>query len=415
VISARNIAALLLCAACAAAQPADRCGTGRDLVVRALERLTARNSNAEVEDALQLVKQAAEECAGLGDAWYFRSIFERKLGHAQLANYALNKAKLLGSEAMELGADPFTLAAPPGQPASKAIHEKYAVVIGIGKFQSNFVPSLRFTTKDARDFAAVLTDPTIGKFPAEHVHVVTDGDATLVRIKTELNWLARTAGPDDLAVIYLASHGSAREMDTAGANYVVTYDTEVDDQDHLYATALPMVEIASVVRTRLKARRATVFLDTCHSGGALDKLHAAAPSPAMMEKMDRGVGRVVIASSAVAQSSWESDKLGNGYFTYYLLQAMKQTNGQIPISKLFDAVRTSVAQSVKQDVHADQTPVMETSEQGAGDIVLGASLTGFSPLHALAAARHIPARRGGTAPRGRATGAAAFPRVAAQN
>lgn len=386
------------------------------MVVRALERLTARNSNAEIEDALQLVKQATGECAGLGDAWYFRSVFERKLGHAQLADYAMNKAKLLGSEAMDVGADPFNLAAPPGQPPSKVLRDKYALVIGIGKFQSNFVPSLRFTTKDARDFAAVLTDPQIGKFPADHVHVITDGDATLVHIKTELNWLARTAGPDDLAVIYLSSHGSAREMDTAGANYVVTYDTEVDDADHLYATALPMVEIASVVRTRLKARRATVFLDTCHSGGALDKLHAAAPSEAMMEKIDRGVGRVVIASSAVSQSSWESEKLGNGYFTYYLLQAMRESKGMMPVAKLFDTLRGSVAETVKADVHADQTPVMEESESGAGDIVIGTPPgSAASLLRGVFAALHFPSAVPYGARRDPAIGGAAFLRRAARN
>lgn len=408
----RAISALLVCAAALPAQSDDRCGTGRDLVVRALERLSGRGSADEVGDALQLVKQAAEECAGLGDAWYFRSVFERKLGHKPLADYALGKARLLGSEAMNEGVDPFALAAPPGAPPSKTVHEKFALVIGIGRFQSRFVPALRFTTKDARDFAAALTDPQIGRFAPDHVHVLTDADATTVRIKAELNWLARSAGPDDLAVVYLSSHGSARQMDTAGANYVVTYDTDVQDADHLYATALPMVEIADVVRTRLKARRATVFLDTCHSGAALAGMPPAAPSAAMMDKMDRGLGRVIIASSATAQNSWESPRLGNGYFTYYLLQGMRQGNGMTPVGTLFDFLRSHVEDAVKLDVHAEQTPVMQRSEEGAADIVLGVAPGALGAIKAglpvFALAPRLPFAIHDTARRGPATGAAAW-------
>ena len=83
-----------------------------------------------------------------------------------------------------------------------------------------------------------------------------------------------TPQPNDLVVIYVATHGTPRTTDTAGgANYLVTYDTEVYnggnlDEDALYATAYPMVELADAVSTRMKALRTAVFLDTCYSGGA---------------------------------------------------------------------------------------------------------------------------------------------------
>jgi len=47
------------------------------------------------------------------------------------------------------------------------------------------------------------------------------------------------AGEGDLAVIYIATHGTAREQDVAGANYVVTYDSDVESLDGLYSTANP--------------------------------------------------------------------------------------------------------------------------------------------------------------------------------
>jgi hypothetical protein len=42
-------------------------------------------------------------CASFGDAWYYRSLFERKLGQVPKANYSLDKAKLFGSQAMDDG------------------------------------------------------------------------------------------------------------------------------------------------------------------------------------------------------------------------------------------------------------------------------------------------------------------------
>ena len=128
---------------------------------------------------------------------------------------------------------------------------------------------------DANAFAAQLKDPAIGRFPSTNVHVLTDERATTRGIKEELNWIARHAKPDDLVVIYVATHGTPRTADSAGgANYLVTYDTEIYsasglDEDAMYATAYPMIELADSVATRMKALRTAIILDTCYSGGSV--------------------------------------------------------------------------------------------------------------------------------------------------
>lgn len=77
-------------------------------------------------------------------------------------------------------------------------------------------------------------------------------------------------------VIYVATYGTPRTMDASGgANYLVTYDTEVYtggsfDEDAMFATAYPMVELANSVATRMKALRTAVILDTCYSGGSIN-------------------------------------------------------------------------------------------------------------------------------------------------
>ena len=352
------------------------CGAAKDMVVRALERIGPANTSSDLEDALQLLKHSSEECPELGDAWYYRSLFERKLGRGAQAGYALGKAKFVGSEALEQAADPFTPSTrpEPGERFTPVVRSKWAVVIGISQFRDRRLKLLPYTTKDARDFAAVLADGRYGRFPADHVHVITDEDATTVRIKTELNWLARTAAPDDLAVVFLATHGSKREKDIAGVNYILTYDTDVSNPDTLYATALPMVEVADVVRTRMKARKAAVFLDVCHSGGAMAVSGAAglasAASPATLDRIRQGVGRVILSSSKVDEVSWESDRFKNGYFTYYLIQALKQGSANVPLTKIYESVRERVYAMAQAERKVAQTPVMTASDTGT-DLIIG--------------------------------------------
>lgn len=386
------LAAMLI--ACLSARAEDvRCGAGQDLIVQALERITPQSGNDAFEDALQLLKAAVAECPELGDAWYYRSLVEKRLGHEPLANYAMDKAHFNGSEALDQGLNPLVLstpasrgfeaesattpapAAPPVKPGP--VQQKWALVVGIGHFTDKQIPQLNYTGSDATAFATELKDPAIGGFPADNVHVLTDDQATTKNIKEELNWIARHAEANDLVVIYVATHGTPRTTDTAGgANYLITYDTEAYsggslNEDALYATAYPMVELADAVSTRMKALRTAVFLDTCYSGGAAGAngsqtaaLADTAPSGSMLTHMTDGTGRIVMAASEVNEESLESSQLHHGYFTYYLLQALKNGKGATPLSQVYASVSQQVSQSVSsQGMH--QHPVMNRSSADA--------------------------------------------------
>jgi uncharacterized caspase-like protein len=310
----------------------------------------------------------------------------------------MDKARFNGSEALDQGLDPLVLSTPSSRgfdtnegttPAPTAplvrpgpVQQKWALVVGISHFTDAEIPQLNFTTADAKSFAAALEDPAIGGFPSDNVHILTDEQATTKNIKEELNWIARHAQANDLVVIYVATHGTPRTMDSAGgANYLVTYDTEIYnsgnfDEDSMYATAYPMVELANAVSTRMKALRTAVFLDTCYSGGATGssapaaKLTSAAPSDKMLAHITEGTGRIVMAASQVNEESLESNQLGHGYFTYYLLQALKSGKGETPLSQVY----STVAQDVSQKVSAEgmhQHPVMDRSS-GDADFALRA-------------------------------------------
>ena len=363
-----------------------RCGAAADLVTQALERLQPQSSNSQVADADQLLKRAVDLCSTHADAYYYRSLVETKLGHAALARFAMDQAKALSSEALSDGVDPFTLSTPRSRPnvALPAIRQRWALVVGIGDFADKSIPSLAYTSRDAKAFWDVLVDPTLGGFKPENVRLLTDAGAKLSDIKKGVNWLARSAGPDDLVVVYVASHGSPRSVDTVGANYIIAHDTELGesvDPDALYASAYPMVELANAIATRLKSLRTAVFLDTCYSGGVIGGGKAAATglrnasvSSATLETARQGTGRIIFAASRTEQQSLESAKLQHGYFTYYLVQALRDAPGA-PLSRIFSMVQAKVSAQVDADYQLyglHQTPVMSRSADDA-DFALGAS------------------------------------------
>lgn len=363
----------------------ESCTTGQDLIVQALELLRADSKRTEVEDANQMLRRATDLCAESGEAWYYRSLVEARLNHPPQAQMALARATLFPSDAQRESLNPFVLAAPGGSAKPSAhIRQRWALIIGIGNFSDTRIPKLDYTTADATAFRDVLVDPALGGFPAANVRLLTDAEASLVNIKKGLNWLARNAAPDDLAVVYVASHGSPRSDDTAGANYIVANDTELDpdhvDPDALYASALAMVDLSNAVATRLKSLRTAVFLDTCYSGGAItasskkadSALAKGAVSMATLSHISQGTGRIIFAASRNDQESLESATLQHGYFTYYLVEALRK-NSAMPLSQVFAYVQQHVSQRVEADYaiyDMHQSPVLSQSADDA-DFALG--------------------------------------------
>ena len=359
----------------------ESCLASKDLIVQALERLRADSPLSDIQDANQLLKRANDLCAESGEAWYYRSVVETKLGHKPLADYTLRQARMFPSDALTEAANPFNLSAPKTSTPLGPIRNRWALVIGIDQFKTE--KGLRYTVDDANSFRDLLVNPRYGGFPAANVRMLTDQQATLRSIKESLNWLARSAAPDDLVVLYVASHGSGPKLDTRQASYILASDTETDTQDHLFATALPMVDLSYTVATRLRALRTAIFIDTCFSEAVIGDPHAGSASgsrsdsrtggvpEAIVSQITQGAGRIIFAASRKNQQSFESDKLQHGYFTYALVQTLNQ-HPTLPLTQVFDQVQQQVSSMVQkeQGTFIAQNPVMNRSSEST-DFALG--------------------------------------------
>jgi hypothetical protein len=148
---------------------------------------------------------------------------------------------------------------------------RWAVVIGVGNYESPEIPRLRYSVPDAEAMYQILIGPA--GFKKEHVLLLTDKTErrpTLQNIKKALGtFLARSARKDDTVFIFFAGHG-APEVDPRGiesdglAKYLIPMDADPDD---LFSTALAMDDIHTIF-ARIESERVVVFLDTCYSGAA---------------------------------------------------------------------------------------------------------------------------------------------------
>jgi Caspase domain len=352
------------------------CYEAKDLVMQALERLRADSPANVVDDANQLLLRAIDLCSESGEAWYYRSLLETRLGHAAKAANALRQANLFPSDALKLGLNPFVLAVPKPPPANRPIQNRWALIIGVGKFVD--LDDLPNAESDATEFAKVLTDPRYGNFPAANVKKLLGGQVTRTEIMQNIEWLAKNAQPDDLVVIYVATHGTSNKDDLRGAKYLVASDTNI--KDTLYSTGYPMAELSAEVAGRILAQRVAIFLDTCNSGtaAAADKGHPLQGGDGLtssaLSQLSQGGGRMIFAASGPDQPSRDSETLNHGYFTYFLMEGIKAAPQQ-PLSQLFRFVQQNVAKQVDKDFgeyHPEihQTPIM-TRSAGDTDFPLG--------------------------------------------
>ena len=366
---------LAVAAGAAAAGPAltsaqsagDTAGAARDLLYQALELLSSRATPAQVTGAVSLLRNALDQEPSFGDAHYYRYLCLKRLNQdAALQRLHLQNANLYESEALRDQRDPFVLAVPKLYDTLAEVGQKWALVVGISQFQPTIGGErLQAAANDARTLAALLRDPAVGRFPAKQVFELTDRDATTANIKARLNTIARNARPEDIVLVYLSTHGSARADDLRQVSYLYSYDTDVTSRDQIFGSALPMVEVSGIINNRCVAQRTVVIFDTCHSGAGAN---AKALTSQDLDRLREGAGRYVISACGPDQLAYED--AGNGVFTSSFVSAVRARNGCIRLRDLFDGVQKEVAARVKSRYGKVQTPVMATSDNAA-DIVLG--------------------------------------------
>lgn len=251
----------------------------------------------------------------------------------------------------------------------KPIRDKWAVVVGISHFKDPH-HDLKYAAKDAKDFYEFLIKDK--GFAPDHVQLLLDGNATRANILSLLGskWLPRVAEPDDLVVIYFSGHGSPSSLDVGGVNYLVAYDTDVND---LYTSGIAMQDLARIIKGRVHCSRIMMVLDACHSGAVAPSTKGLARQGNVnVDVIVQGTGQLVLSSSSPEQRSWESKRYEGSVFTKHLIEGLKKNGKYTKLGEAFNHLNEEVQREVLRDRGVLQNPIMKSKWEGK-DLILGAS------------------------------------------
>jgi hypothetical protein len=356
--------------------------------VRAQSSAGCRQAQQIVSEVVQLWKGGAPDhnvilnrlatardlCPSLGDAWKYSACSARALGQEAKAQIYSSRAVLNGVKDLSCGTAGGDISKP-ALAMMGPIRDKYALVIGVGTFKDPHITRLKYAAKDARDFYGFLVDPNGGRFDPGHVELLVDQDATREAILKALQRIFLQAREEDLLLIYVSSHGSPRQGDLglSGVGYIVTYDTDLAD---LFIDALEFQNLSEKI-SLIKARRKVTILDTCYSGLALDsgaknlELAGLGVSSETAKLFVSAEGSYLITSSDSNERSWESSQLGNSFFTYYLLAALREGADPPTLKDVFNSLSRKVSARVLAEKNASQHPQLHPAT-GPADLRIGA-------------------------------------------
>ena len=292
--------------------------------------------------------------------------------------------------------------------APSFVKRKYALVVGVSHFKDfsqmnrglrpddypyQQVGDLQFAAQDAKDFATLLSDPERGRFRKDRVELLVDGDVTAGRVRRAIARIEQLVTEDDLVVLFFSSHGSSPEIDPAASSaksgFIFMHDTEYRKVLDT-ATAYPMYELANAI-SRFRARRVIAFLDTCYSGdtvrapgsraigtlaGSKGVMSGLQDAEQMVRLVPQDRARVIITSSNSNERSWESEAIGHGYFTKFLLEALESKDGLANITEVFRYLDEKVPPAVEREKNgAQQHPQIRAAPDPRNEIniIIGAA------------------------------------------
>ena len=199
-----------------------------------------------------------------------------------------------------------------------------AIVIGIDDYLSPAFPDLKHAVDDAEALADVLRADRGGAFD-EVVALTTPEVTTRESIVRALQEARSELRREDELVVYFSGHGTRVRDAERYVRYLLASDSQPSDLD---GTALDLVAVQAFFATLAPARKALV-VDACFHGegksvvrpdpfdGAPVLDDALVPRATTM-----GPAEAHLFATSPGRPSLESDALGHGVYTNFLLEAL---------------------------------------------------------------------------------------------
>lgn len=226
----------------------------------------------------------------------------------------------------------------------------FCVAIGVGEYQDEKLPSLKFSTKDARDFAGAIVKKKGFPYVDVQVKILTDKDATRSDIFEAMEWLQQETTPNDICIFFYAGHGFRDERDRF---YFIPYGGTTDKLYNCFS-ARDFRNMAEDINCKL-----VVFADACYSAALFEGNRSAATTHFVEQLRRTKNGTLLYASSASDTKSKENSEWGNGAFTKALITAFNGgARQQFDEGLSTQALENYLYKEVRRLTNFKQTPIL---------------------------------------------------------
>ncbi|CAN5693087.1 hypothetical protein BH10CYA1_BH10CYA1_04490 [soil metagenome] len=251
-------------------------------------------------------------------------------------------------------------------PPPIVIRDKWAVMIGLTKYQDGKIPPVSNTTANLAVLSKSLKDPNAGRYADDHITTLFDVQATKKYAEYLLTegWLIKKALPNDLILIYVCGRASFTLNDAILCTYETTAASPI-------ATGLSLNELLTEIHRRTQCKNIICVTDLAPLSE-----DAGAPRP-LWQNLANSAKVTVLASNLPGQPSYQSNSMGTTLFTNYFAEGLKTGNGAMNLG----AVAQYVCQSTESDARNMgklQRPqfVLISENHELGAVPIGVSVKG---------------------------------------
>jgi uncharacterized caspase-like protein len=239
----------------------------------------------------------------------------------------------------------------------------FVLAIGIDHYVAPSL-TLNFAVADADAFVRTIQRSGEHLFSTVDVTLLKDQQATRAGILEAFDRLASRIRPNDTFLFYVASHGVRSQDD--GRFLLIPHD--VADVSSWQAVARSALDETSLIAalSRIRARDALLFLDTCYSG---------AVTADALANVGHETGRYLLAASTSLQEALDSYDSRNGVFVYAVREGLQGraphgSDSVISALALGEYVSGRVGQLARQKGH-DQDAVFKTAQEELHSFPIG--------------------------------------------
>ena len=245
-------------------------------------------------------------------------------------------------------------------PSNPKVENRYALIIGNEDYTSyqsglSTEQNVDFAENDANTFKQYALK-TLG-VNEENLYYLKNATAGQMKQKIALvSKIINQIGSDAELIFYYAGHGYPDEL--TKVPYLIPVDISASD----LSSAINLSDLYKTF-SESNAKKITVFLDACFTGGARSLGLVASRGIKISPKEDNLNGNLVVFSaSSDKQSSLPYYEQAHGMFTYFLLDKLQSSRGKCTYSELFDYVNQKVSLNALKINEKEQNPKVNTSQ-----------------------------------------------------